>query len=94
MKSCPVKSRTIKLLACALGLAVALVSSAGAASKKPKRTRHPQPAAADASTPCRGASQFPCGPVYFQGYYLGDDPDPFIRAMIERDLGAKFGDPN
>jgi hypothetical protein len=23
--------------------------------------------------------------------YLGDDPDPFIRAMIQRDLGIKYG---
>ena len=83
----------MKLSACALGLAVVVVSNNGAAAKKPKR--HPAPpAAAAASTPCRGASQYPCGPVYFQGYYLGDDPDPFIRAMIQRDLGAKFGDPN
>jgi aspartate/methionine/tyrosine aminotransferase len=39
-------------------------------------------------------AQHRCGPVYFEGYYLGDDPDPFIRAMIQRDLGAKFGDPD
>lgn len=92
MKPHLVKSRTIKLSA--LGLAV-VVSSTGAAANKMKRPRHPAPQPAAAiSTACRGASQFPCGPVYFQGYYLGDDPDPFIRAMIQRDLGAKFGDPN
>ncbi len=88
-------SRPIKLLALTLGLAVALASSAGAAAKKTKRPKHPPPqAAAGTATPCRGANQFPCGPVYFEGYYLGDDPDPFIRSMIQRDLGAKFGDPD
>ncbi len=85
----------MKLLVCALGLTVVVVSSADAAAKKTKRPKHPAPqAAAGASTPCRGASQFPCGPVYFEGYYLGNDPDPFIRAMIQRDLGSKFGDPD
>ncbi len=23
--------------------------------------------------------------------YLGNDPDPFIRLMIQRDLGARYG---
>jgi len=87
-------SRPMKLLACSIGFAVVLASGADAA-KKTKRPKQPAPqAAARTATPCRGASQFPCGPVYFQGYYLGDDPDPFIRSMIQRDLGAKFGDPD
>ena len=30
------------------------------------------------------------GGLYYQGYYLGDDPDPFIRLQIMRDLGARF----
>ncbi len=85
----------MKLLACALGLAVVVGSSADAATKKTKHPMHPAPRhAAGATTACRGASQVPCGPVHFEGYYLGDDPDPFIRAMIQRDLGAKFGDPD
>ena len=32
----------------------------------------------------------PGGGLYFQGYYLGDDPDPFIRSQIMRDLSARF----
>jgi hypothetical protein len=40
---------------------------------------------------CRGADLFPCGPLYFSGVYLGDDPDPFIRAQIYRDLSGRFG---
>jgi hypothetical protein len=29
--------------------------------------------------------------VFFQGYYLGSDPDPRIRFEIGRDLGLFFG---
>jgi len=88
-------SRPGKLLVCTLGLAVILASSADVAAKKMKTAKQiARPVAAGTSAPCRGANLFPCGPVYFQSYYLGDDPDPFIRAMIQRDLGAKFGDPD
>jgi hypothetical protein len=45
------------------------------------------------SVPCHGANVFHCGPIYNAYDYLGNDPDPFIRAMIERDLGAKYGGP-
>jgi hypothetical protein len=83
--------RPVKLLACALSLAVVAGSSAGAANK----TKHPQPtpaqSAAANSTTCRGGNLFRCGPVYNGQDYLGDDPDPFIRLMIQRDLGAKYG---
>jgi hypothetical protein len=39
---------------------------------------------------CRCANLFHCGPIYNGLDYLGDDPDPFIRSMIQRDLGAKY----
>jgi ABC-type sugar transport system substrate-binding protein len=29
--------------------------------------------------------------VYFQGHYLGSDPDPRIRYELGRDLGKHFG---
>ena len=29
--------------------------------------------------------------VYFQGHYLGSDPDPRIRYELNRDLGKYFG---
>ncbi len=84
-------SRSVKLLISALSLAVILASSASAA----KKTRKSRPAAPQAvigsSVPCRGANLFHCGPVYNGNDYLGDDPDPFIRLMIQRDLGAKYG---
>ena len=43
---------------------------------------------------CRGANLFRCGPIYNSNDYLGDDPDPFIRLMIQRDLGIKYGGEN
>jgi hypothetical protein len=70
-------------------LAATLAASASAATKT-KRTKPAGPAASAAST-CRGANLFHCGPLYNSTDYLGNDPDPFIRLMIQRDLGAKYG---
>jgi len=79
-----------KLLLCALGLVLVLGSSADAkTAKKPKPS--PQRGAVTGSVACRGADLFPCGPIYNGNDYLGEDPDPFIRLMIKRDLGAKYG---
>ena len=82
-------SHPVKLVACALSIAVILAPNANAA-KKLKTPVAPQ-ATADSAVPCRGANLFHCGPVYNGNDYLGDDPDPFIRLMIQRDLGAKYG---
>jgi hypothetical protein len=81
----------VKLLVGFLGLCVMLASSAEAATK----TKRPKPAAPQASlgssVPCRGANLFHCGPITNGNDYLGNDPDPFIRLMIQRDLGVKYG---
>jgi hypothetical protein len=82
-------SRSVKSLVCALGLVVMLASSADAA----KKTRKPiaDQARAASSEHCRSANLFPCGPIYSGNDYLGEDPDPFIRSQILRDLGIKYG---
>jgi hypothetical protein len=85
-------SRSVKPLVCALGLALMLTPSA-AWAKKQKRPVPRQVTAANAEH-CRGANLSPCGPIYFENYYLGTDPDPFIRSQIQRDLNAKFGGPD
>jgi hypothetical protein len=72
-----------------ISLAVTLADSACAATKT-KRPKSGVPAAGSAST-CRGSNLFHCGPIYNSTDYLGNDPDPFIRLMIQRDLGAKYG---
>jgi len=82
------KPHFIKLLAIAFGFAVIMASGADAKNKaKPIAPR----AAPESSVHCRGANLFHCGPIYNGLDYLGDDPDPFIRLMIQRDLGAKYG---
>ena len=82
-------SRPVKIMVCALGLGVMLIPNADAANKK-KQPTAPQVSAANSAT-CRGANVYHCGPLYNGPDYLGSDPDPFIRAMIQRDLGAKYG---
>ena len=66
-------------------------SSAAAAGKIKRPPSHSATVLADASSRCRGANLFHCGPLYNGNDYLGNDPDPFIRLMIQRDLGAKYG---
>jgi hypothetical protein len=82
-------SRPVKRLICALSFAVLAASSAQAAQKV-RKPAAPQVTAGN-TVPCRGANLFRCGPVYNGNDYLGSDPDPFIRLMIQRDLGARYG---
>jgi hypothetical protein len=84
-------SRPLKLLVSALSFAVILASSANAASKLKKSKAGGPRVIAGSTVPCHGANLFHCGPIYNGNDYLGDDPDPFIRLMIQRDLGAKYG---
>ena len=78
-------SRPAKLLICALSFAAMAASSAEAAQKV-RKPAAPQ-ATAGSAVPCRGANLFHCGPVYNGNDYLGSDPDPFIRLMIQRTSG-------
>jgi hypothetical protein len=71
-------------------LAATLAAASASASTKTKRARSPTPAVSTTST-CRHPNLFHCGPLYNSTDYLGNDPDPFIRLMIQRDLGAKYG---
>jgi hypothetical protein len=80
--------------AAAIGLAFALASPAEAAAKK----RHPPKqsgANANAMTPGRMSGEFQGGvlkgPLYNGQDYLGDDPDPNIRAYLLRDLTGRYG---
>ena len=75
-----------------VGLALVLAAAAPADAKSRKHKKHVATHRVTAVTPnCRGANVFPCGPLYNSGDYLGDDPDPFIRSQILRDLGAHYG---
>jgi len=75
-----------------LGLTVMLAANVAAAA--PKKQKPAAPPMANNTALCRGANVFYCGPIYNSNDYLGTDPDPFIRAMIQRDLGTKYGGPD
>jgi hypothetical protein len=72
--------------------ALAFVTAGAPADAKTKKHRKPMHTVeATAKSGYRGANLFPAGPVYNGRDYLGDDPDPFIRLQILRDLGAHYG---
>jgi hypothetical protein len=79
-----------RILAAAAALAYVL---AGAADAKPRKSRQKvtAPTVVTVHAQYRGANLFPAGPVYYGTEYLGDDPDPFIRQQLLRDLTAHFG---
>ena len=93
-------SHSAKLLALIAGLAVFATVLPGALADDAKPRKHPHKKAvvakrAKVATPrCRGESQFQCGPLYLNGDYFGDDPDPFIRSQILRDLSGHYGGEN
>ena len=86
------KTLSLSLIASAIGLAV-VASPAEAAKKK---SRHHSGAAANVMTPggaTTGTFQggVLVGPLYNGQDYLGDDPDPNIRAYLLRDLSGRYG---
>lgn len=83
-----------KLILLAIGLAFLLTASApaDAASKVRKQKRHiTQTTASMKTTHYRGRHLFPAGPLYNGPDYMGDDPDPFIRSQIMRDISGRYG---
>ena len=84
-------TNAMKLLAGVLGISVMLTANAAVAAAKKQKPATPQ--SANSAALCRGANLYHCGPIYNSTDYLGTDPDPFIRAMIQRDLGPKYGGP-
>jgi hypothetical protein len=86
-------SLAVKLMVSAIALAFVLTAAPADAAKARK---HKKPMMAHAATVTaksgyRGTNLFPAGPIYHANDYLGDDPDPFIRLMIQRDIGAHYG---
>ncbi len=79
------------LIVSAVGLAV-VASPAEAAKKK---VRHHSGLTANAMVPGGTTATFQggvmTGPLYNGQDYLGDDPDPNIRAYMLRDLTGRYG---
>jgi hypothetical protein len=82
-----------------VALVVGITLAAGTAFADAKKRRHQNTSAvteqqAKPAPRYRGLNLFPPGPVYHSNEYLGDDPDPFIRQQLLRDLGAHYGPPD
>jgi hypothetical protein len=86
-------SLPVKLMVSAIGLAFVLSAMPADAAKARKHKKHVAAHAATvtAKSGYRGTNLFPAGPIYHANDYLGDDPDPFIRSQLLRDLGAHYG---
>jgi hypothetical protein len=81
----------VTIFAFAVGLGLVLACSADAAQSRKQRRHLAAPTVVTVNPYYRGANLFPAGPIFYGNEYLGDDPDPFIRLQIWRDLGAHFG---
>jgi hypothetical protein len=90
------QSHLARLVALVVSLAVVAVATPADAKKRRQQNTGgvtvQQPKAATPRE--RGTNLFPVGPVYHANEYLGDDPDPFIRSQLLRDLGAHYGPPD
>src|SRR4051794_16567216 len=86
------KTFSVTLIVCAVGLAFVAVSPAEAAKKK---RHHHSGYAASAMSPGGTAATYQggvmAGPLYNGQDYLGDDPDPNIRSYLLRDLTGRYG---
>lgn len=84
-----------RTLAFALALCIGMLPAGAAlaqAAKEPKQKQ--QTVVREPARPnpqYRGTDKFPAGPLYHGADYLGDDPDPFIRLQIQRDLSHRYG---
>ncbi len=85
-------SLKLKCMACVIGLAFAAASVPAEAAKarKHKKTTDSH-TSARVQGKYRGTNLYPAGAIYNGQDYLGDDPDPFIRSQIFRDMGARYG---
>jgi hypothetical protein len=83
-----------KILVSVCGLAFVAVASAPAEAAQVRKHKRAADAYAMAPTQYRGLDKFPAGPIYAGPTYLGDDPDPFIRSQIARDVNAVYGGNN
>jgi hypothetical protein len=83
--------KKLALTAAVIGLSLAVAAPAQAA----KKHRHTAGAGAYAMTPGGRTAEFQGGvlkgPLYNGQDYLGDDPDPTIRAYLLRDLDSRYG---
>jgi hypothetical protein len=89
-------SLPVKLIVSTIGLAFVLAAATPADAAKARKHKKVAVAHTSASVQSghRGTNLFPAGPIYNGQDYLGDDPDPFIRSQIYRDLSGHYGGDN
>jgi hypothetical protein len=85
----PGSKQLVLLLTFAVG--IALVTPAAAQTPAPAKKKQMLTRGAPSAITYRGTDKFPAGPLYHGNDWLGDDPDPFIRLQIQRDLSARYG---
>ncbi len=84
-------TKAVSLLLAA-AIALAAVPAAAKAAKHVKHKKHVVHVVRQTAPTYWGTDKFPGGPLYYNGgTYLGDDPDPFIRSQLWRDIGTHFG---
>jgi hypothetical protein len=79
----------MKLAASAIGLSFVVAAMPAEAAKLRKHKQTVRTVRMESKY--RGLDKFPAGPLYSGRTYLGDDPDPFIRSQIARDVNAIYG---
>ena len=79
----------MRLVICALALAALAVTTA-TVQATPMHKHHYRNAAGVSAGPGFQGGVLR-GPLYNGQDYLGDDPDPNIRAYLLRDLGSRYG---
>lgn len=84
-------SLTLKLLAGVIAIAFVVPAQADTVRKHKRVASHKT---TYASSQERGTDKFRAGPIYDSNTYLGDDPDPFIRSQLARDVNAVYGGNN
>lgn len=85
-------SMLVKAIVSAAAFALLAGALPADAAQKHKRKAHPERAGAvTANTKYRGTDLFRAGPIYNGPDYIGDDPDPFIRFQLYRDLSGRYG---
>jgi hypothetical protein len=86
-------SLTVKLLAAIIAFAFIVPAQAETVRKNSNKHKKIAGVHAMAQAPAkyRGTDKFRAGPIYDGRTYLGDDPDPFIRGQLARDVNAIYG---
>ena len=87
------QSRIWLALAAGLAVAIAAVPAEAAKSRKHKKVVAVHRATAHVAVREYGQDRFRGGPVYNGTDYLGQDPDPFIRLQLQRDMPL-YGGPD